>query len=122
MTEEVVVEWHIRWGSINVPGGLDGEESICNVGNPGSIPELGRSPGEKEWQLIPVPLPGEFHGQRSWQFTVHGVTNSQTQLSNKYTQHSFRKHLSGEIFCPYSKEAQTVSQDIYTSKSLIHLL
>ena len=28
------------------PGGLEGEESTCNVGDPGSIPGLGRSPGE----------------------------------------------------------------------------
>ena len=28
------------------PGGSDGKESACNVGDPGSIPQLGRSPGE----------------------------------------------------------------------------
>ena len=28
------------------PGGLDGKASACNVGDPGSIPGLGRSPGE----------------------------------------------------------------------------
>ena len=28
------------------PGGSDGEESICNAGDLGSIPRLGRSPGE----------------------------------------------------------------------------
>ena len=28
------------------PGGLDGKESACNVGDLGSIPGLGRSPGE----------------------------------------------------------------------------
>ena len=28
------------------PGGSDGKESACNVGDPGSIPGLGRSPGE----------------------------------------------------------------------------
>ena len=27
------------------PGGSDGKESACNVGAPGSIPDLGRSPG-----------------------------------------------------------------------------
>ena len=34
------------------------------VGNKSSIPGSGRSP-EEEWQLTPVFLPGEFHGQRS---------------------------------------------------------
>ena len=28
-----------------VPGGSDGKASAFNVGDPGSIPELGRSPG-----------------------------------------------------------------------------
>ena len=28
------------------PGGLDGKESACNAGDLGSIPGLGRSPGE----------------------------------------------------------------------------
>ena len=28
------------------PGGSDSKESACNVGDPGSIPGLGRSPGE----------------------------------------------------------------------------
>ena len=46
-------------------GGSDGKESACNVGDPGSIPGLGRFPWRRGWQLIPVFLPGEFHGQRS---------------------------------------------------------
>ena len=28
------------------PGGSEGKVSACNVGDPGSVPELGRSPGE----------------------------------------------------------------------------
>ena len=28
------------------PGGSDGKESVCNAGDPGLIPGLGRSPGE----------------------------------------------------------------------------
>ena len=31
---------------LGFPGGSDGKESVCNVGDPGSIPGLGRSPGE----------------------------------------------------------------------------
>ena len=30
----------------SIPGGADGKESACNAGDPGSIPGLGRSPGE----------------------------------------------------------------------------
>ena len=42
------------------PGGSEGKESACKAGGLGSIPGLGRSPGEG----IPVFLSGEFHGQR----------------------------------------------------------
>ena len=28
------------------PGGSDGKASVCNAGDPGSIPEAGRSSGE----------------------------------------------------------------------------
>ena len=31
---------------VGFPGGSAGEESTCNVGDPGSIPGLGRSTGE----------------------------------------------------------------------------
>ena len=41
------------------PGGLDGKESTCNVGDLGLIPELGRSPWRRAWQPTPVFLPGE---------------------------------------------------------------
>ena len=32
--------------SVGFPGGSDGKESACNAGDPGSIPESGRLPGE----------------------------------------------------------------------------
>ena len=31
---------------IGFPGDSDGKESVCNAGDPGLIPGLGRSPGE----------------------------------------------------------------------------
>ena len=36
-----------------------------DVRDAGSIPGSVRSPGVGKWQLIPVLLPGESHGQRS---------------------------------------------------------
>ena len=47
------------------PGGSDGKESACNVGDPGLIPGSGRSPWRRKWQPTPVFLPGKSHGQRS---------------------------------------------------------
>ena len=34
-------------------------------GRPGFNPWFGKIPWRREWQAIPVSLPGEFHGQRS---------------------------------------------------------
>ena len=36
-----------------------------DIGDMGSIPGSGRSPGDGHWQPTPVFLPGESHGQRS---------------------------------------------------------
>ena len=47
------------------PGGSNGKESAYNSGDPGSIPGLGRSPGEGNGYPLQLFLPGESHGQRS---------------------------------------------------------
>ena len=46
------------------PGGSAGKEFACNAGDLGSIPGLGRSPGQttRERLSSPVFWPGEFHG------------------------------------------------------------
>ena len=44
------------------PGGSDGKESACKAGDPGSIPGLGRYPGEGNGNPTPVSLPGKSHG------------------------------------------------------------
>ena len=35
-----------RYDLNQIPGGSDSKASACNAGNPGSIPGLGRAPGE----------------------------------------------------------------------------
>ena len=47
------------------PGGSDGKESACNVGDLGLVSGLGKILWRKKWQPTPVFLPGEFHRQRS---------------------------------------------------------
>ena len=47
------------------PSSSESEASACNVGDLGSIPRSGRSPGEGKWQPTPVLLPGKSHGWRS---------------------------------------------------------
>ena len=46
-------------------GSSDSKESVCNVGDPLSIPGWGRFPWRTEWLPTPVFLPGESPGQRS---------------------------------------------------------
>ena len=49
-----------------LPCGSDSKASAYNAGDPGSIPGLGRSPGEGNGkQPTPVLLPRKFHGWRS---------------------------------------------------------
>ena len=36
------------------------KECACNVGDLGSVPGFGRSPGVRKWQPTPVFLPGEL--------------------------------------------------------------
>ena len=52
---------------LGFPSGSDGKEPACNAGDPGLIPGLGRSPGERNGNPQPTPvfLPREFHRQRS---------------------------------------------------------
>ena len=48
---------------------------------PGFNSWVRKIPWRRKWQLTPV-LPGESHGRGAWWATVHGVANSQTQLSD----------------------------------------
>ena len=50
---------------MDLHGGSDGKESTCTGGDLGSIPGLGRSPGEGKGYPFQYFLPGEFHGQKS---------------------------------------------------------
>ena len=60
---------------LGFPGGSDGKESACNVGDLGSISGLGRSPGEgKGYSLQYSDL------ENSMDCIGHGVTKSRTQL------------------------------------------
>ena len=62
------------------PCGSDSER-IWNTGDLGSIPGSGRAPG-KGMAIHSVFWPGEFHDRGAWWATVHGITKSQTWLSN----------------------------------------
>ena len=63
--------------SFKFPCGSPSEESTCNVGDLGSIPGLGGSPGEGKGH------PLQYSSlENPMACIVHGVAKSRTQLSN----------------------------------------
>ena len=64
------------------PGGSDGKASACNVGDPGSIPGLVRSPGEGKDNPLQYPCLENPMDRGAWWATVHGIPKSWTRLSN----------------------------------------
>ena len=64
------------------PGSSVGKESTCNAGDLGSIPGLGRSPGGGHGNPLQYSCLENPMDRGAWQAAVHGVTKSQTRLSN----------------------------------------
>ena len=89
------------YNSLVLCGGLAGEESACNAGDLGSIPGLGRSPGEGKGCALQDsglenPLDSKFHG----------VTKSRTRLSDFHF-HQTVLVFKNEIYVIFSKYART---------------
>ena len=73
------------------PGGSDGKASAYNSGDLGSIPGLGRYPGEGngnplQYSCLENPMDGG-----TWQATVHGVAESDTTEQHLLYQRHFRQ-------------------------------
>ena len=64
------------------PGGSDGKESACIVGDLGSNPGLGRSPGEGNGNPLQYSCLESPVDSRAWLAAVHGVTKSWTRMSD----------------------------------------
>ena len=58
------------------------KESACNAGDPGSTSGLGRSPGEGNGNPLRYSCLENPMDKGAWWATVHGVTKSQTRLSD----------------------------------------
>ena len=61
--------------------GSDGKESACNVGDLGSIPGSGGSPGDGNVYSLQYSCPENSMDRGDWWVTVYGVAKSRTQLS-----------------------------------------
>ena len=67
---------------LDFPGGSDSKEFACNVGDLGSIPELGRSFGgghgnPLQYSCLEIPM-----DRGAWQAAVHGIAKGCTRLSD----------------------------------------
>ena len=93
---------------IGSPGGSEVKVSAFNVGDQGSIPGLGRSPGEGNGNLLQCScLENPMEGG-AWWATVHGITKRWTRLSNFTSLQTLssvyhrNQFLNGSIFnCPF---------------------
>ena len=58
---------------MHFPGCSDGKEPACNVEDLGSIPGLGRSPGEENGYTLQYSYLENSMDRGAWWATVHGV-------------------------------------------------
>ena len=81
LVEELVRECIIIHLSVfnlrGFPGGSDSKKSICNAGDPGSIPRLGRCLEEGNGYPLQYSCLNNSMDRRAWQAAVHEVTKSQ---------------------------------------------
>ena len=74
------------YSALNRKGGLPwwlrDKASACNVGDLGSIPESGRSPGEGNGTPLQYCCLENPMDRGAWEAAVHEVTKSRTQLSD----------------------------------------
>ena len=72
---------------LGFPGGSPGKKSACNAGDLGSIPGMGRSPGEGNG------YPLQYSGlENSMDSIVHGVANNLTGLSDFHCVYDFSSY------------------------------
>ena len=113
-------------GTKDFPGGSDGKVSAYNAEDPGSIPGLGRSPGEGNGNPLQYSCLENPMGRGAWQAIVHGVAKSRTRLSdftsNKGIIDLKKKFWGGwkSIAMPqYRQIMETIFQDIINCYEII---
>ena len=76
-----------------LPGGSDSKDSACSAGDQGSIPEVGRSPGEGNGYPLQSPCLENSMDRGALQATVHGATKSWTRLRTERLTHTTSPHI-----------------------------
>ena len=91
--------WNYTHSAASFPGGSESKESACNAGDWGSIPGLGRSPGEGTVYPLQYSCLENPMDRGAWWAIVHGVaewdTTEQPTLSLHFLSHSWGKQFLG---------------------------
>ena len=66
------------------PGGSEGKESACCVGDVGLIPGWGRSPGEENGNPLQYSCLENSMDRGTWQATVHGIAKSRPVVTREH--------------------------------------
>ena len=86
-------------------GSSAGKESVCNAGDPSSIPRSGRFPWWREWLPTPVFLPGESQGQRNRDvYSAQGHRVGHNWVTNHSLQHKQIHFYSKPVFLLQEKK------------------
>ena len=88
-----------RYQLLGFPGGLDSKESACNVGDLGSIPGLGRSPGGGHGNPPQYSCLRNTHGQGS----LVGYSPWGRKESDMAEQLSTAQHINNYLKCKWIK-------------------
>ena len=86
---------------MGLPGGSDNKKSACNAGGLGSIPGLGKSPGEGNGCPLQYSCLENPMNRGVWRATVHGVAKSDTteRLTLDDLIEEIRLHLASVVTC-----------------------
>ena len=74
--------WLRVYLNIGFPGGSEVKAPVCSVGDLGSIPGLGRFPGEGNGNPLQYSCLENPMDRGAWWAIVHGVAKSRTRLSD----------------------------------------
>ena len=85
-----------------------GKESACNAGDPGSIPGLGRSPGEGNGNPLQYSCPENPMDRGAWQVAVLGVERVGHDLVTKPHHHTCAQDL--KFSCQWVWCCKTVNE------------
>ena len=109
---------------VDFPGGSDGKASAYDVGDPGLIPGLGRSPGEENDNPLQYFCVENSMDRGAWRAIVHGVTNSHNWATDAFLFQANKKYkftVGVSIWWPLLKQLRKKAKS-YLSLSSVFLL